>query len=168
MASDRQKCLEAGMDDYLPKPLRAEELRNALVRCGLAVPELTVKKTAARPLAAELEVVQAAQIEQLRGLPGRKHATLLQEVITIFLQETPATLGRLHELAARCEQKETAQLAHRLAGSCANLGAQPMRSAARAVEEAAAQHTWADMPERLTVLEEEWQRLASALRQLQT
>jgi len=43
-----------------------------------------------------------------------------------------------------------------------------MRTAARLVEDAARRNAWAEMPLRLTALEEEWQRLAGALRRLPT
>jgi len=168
MATDRQKCLEAGMDDYLAKPLRAEELRSVLLRCGLNPGESTGEKIPTPADPDDAAVLQAAQVAQLRGLPGRKHPTLLQEVAELFFQETPVMLTGLAAAAARADEKETARLAHRLAGSCANLGGESMRTAARLVEDAARRNAWAEMPLRLTALEEEWQRLAGALRRLPT
>jgi two-component system, sensor histidine kinase and response regulator len=38
MVGDRERCLDAGMDDYLAKPIRLEELTNVLNRYALAVP----------------------------------------------------------------------------------------------------------------------------------
>ncbi len=168
MPSDRQKCQDAGMDDYLAKPLRTEELRSALVRCGLNPGESTGEKIPSPAGLDDTGVLQAAQIAQLRGLPGRKHPTLLEEVVEIFFQETPLMLTGLAEAAARADEKETARLAHRLAGSCANLGGEQMRTAARLVEDTARRKAWAEMPPRLTAINEEWQRLAGALRRLPT
>jgi PAS domain S-box-containing protein len=168
MPSDRQKCLEAGMDDYLAKPLRMESLQQAFARCGLLgggpVPAAEVPAPAAPPDHAG--VLQAAHIQQLRDLPGRKHATLLQDVVEIFLRDTPGQLLTLRDLAGRQAQKEAALLAHRLAGACANLGAQPMRTAAQRFEEAVAQAAWAEVSGCLTALDREWDRLQSALQQI--
>ena len=171
MPSDRQKCLDAGMDDYLAKPLRMESLQQVLVRCGLFVPgpapeaEIFLTGTAGPP---PDEAVQVAHLRQLRELPGRQHPTLLQDVVEIFLRDTPGTLASLRGLAERREAKETGMLAHRLAGACANLGAAPMRQAAHAVEEAVAQAAWAELPARLTALDREWERLQSALQRIET
>jgi len=165
MPSDRLKCLEAGMNDYVPKPVRPEDLQQALLRCGL---DLASAPSPAAEGTGPDEVLQAAQIAQLRALPGRRQPTLLGEVIEVFLQETPATLETLRELAGRQESGTTANLAHRLAGGCANLGGARMRSAAHAVEQSAGRNDWAAVPEQLTTLDREWHLLQVALQDLRT
>jgi len=166
MPSDRLKCIEAGMDDYLSKPLRVEELQQAFVRSGLAVPVPAAEEAGSTVVAPE-DVLLSTQIEQLRDLPGRKHTTLLLDLIEIYQHETPAALVKLRQLAAQ-QDPDTAMLAHRLAGSSANLGGLQMRKAALAVEQAALGGAWDELPERLTALEQEWHRLQSALRQYET
>ncbi len=163
MPRDRQKCLEAGMDDYVTKPVRAEQLQQAIERCGLAVAPGTSVTSA--PAVSD-DVLQAAQIEMLRELPGRKHPTLLQELIELFFEETPATLVTLRGMSDRREQSATAKLAHRLAGSSADLGGGRMRQAALAVEVAAGLDEWAVMPDKLAALDREWRRMQDALQKL--
>jgi CheY-like chemotaxis protein len=169
MATDRAKCLEAGMNDYLPKPLRAEELQKALLRCNLAQcngharAEARAVRTESSPPS---DALVADHVAQLRGLPGRERATLLEEVVEIFLQETPDSLSNLGQLADRQAFVETAKLAHRLAGSAASIGGKYMQAAAQVVESAAARGAVADVTEALAKLDREWQRVKSALEQL--
>ncbi|MBI2813616.1 MAG: PAS domain S-box protein [Opitutae bacterium] len=160
MPSDRQKCLEAGMDDYLPKPLRPDQLLQALERCGLIV---SGAAGAAAAAPAPGEVLAADQVELLRGLPGRQQPTLWQEVTEIFLRETPADLATLRDHAERQDQTATAQLAHRLAGACGSLGGHALRQAAQAVEAAAARNDWAAAPQQIRKLDMEWRRLQAAI-----
>ena len=134
-------------------------------RCGL---DLSAVPPSAADGLGPAEVLQAAQVAQLRALPGRRQPTLLQEVVEVFLQETPATLATLRELAGRQESGTTANLAHRLAGGCANIGGGRMRSAAHAVEQSAGRNDWAAVPEQLTALDREWHLLATALQELRT
>jgi PAS domain S-box-containing protein len=169
MATDRAKCLEAGMNDYLPKPLRAEELQKALLRCNLAQRNgharagAQAARTKSSPPA---DALVADHVAQLRGLPGRERATLLEEVVEIFLRETPDSLSNLGQLADRRAFVETAKLAHRLAGSAASIGGKYMQAAAQVVESAAARGAAADVTEALAKLDREWQRVKSALEQL--
>ncbi len=167
-SSDRQKCLDAGMDDYLTKPLRLEILQQALGRCGLfaAGPVDEIPPAPALSLVPD-GIFDVHQIQQLRDLPGRNHPTLLQEVGEIFLRDTPAVLAKMRALAGRPEQQEIGPLAHRLAGSCANLGARLMRPAAQAVEAAADQAAWDEMPARLSALDREWEQLQSGWQQIE-
>ena len=151
------------MDDYVAKPVRAAQLQQAIERCGLVVaPRITVTSSTA----VSDDVLQAAQVETLRELPGRKHPTLLQELIELFLEETPTRLVTLHSLTDRREQTGTAKLAHGLAGSSADLGGGRMRQAALEVEVAADLNDWAVMPDKLAALDLEWRRMQDALQKL--
>ena len=167
MSGDRAKCLAAGMDDYVPKPLRKSELQQALHRCGLQFkPPVGPETAEAGPETAG--VLLTEQLAELRELPGRQHATLLQDLIEIFLRDTPLALAALRPLADQGSKQDFTLLVHRLAGSCASLGGARMRDAARSAEQAGAAGAWAEMPARLAALEAEWQHLRLALVHIQS
>ncbi|AOS43868.1 Sensory/regulatory protein RpfC [Lacunisphaera limnophila] len=163
-ARDRQKCLDAGMDDYLSKPLRLEALQVVLQRYGVAVTLATPEN--APPVAAPA-ILDAGQLAELRALPGtRPGETLLELLADKFLQEMPPSLGRLRsELEAR-HAAEVASLAHRLAGSAASLGAGPLRALLLGLEQAAHAGDWAAADGHGSGLDRQWQLVQDALRAL--
>jgi CheY-like chemotaxis protein len=171
MPSDRQKCIEAGMDDYVTKPLRAQELQRALLQCGLPVGSgwrATSEATGPEPAPDSKEAALApAQIEELRQLQGIKYPTVLQDLVEMFLAQTPAMLDELRAAAQKNDLARINLIAHRLAGSCANLGATPMRAAAHALEQAADQAgapvVWEEL---MRGLDREWLAVQSKLREL--
>jgi PAS domain S-box-containing protein len=168
MPSDRERCIAAGMDDYVSKPVHQHLLQEALARLGLQS-DAVVRHTRPAPVVPEamasppVDVLDPAQVRQLRDLPGRGAATLWDELIATFLHDAPRTLAELGDLAEQRQADRLAPLAHKFAGSCANLGGRALRRTAVALEKAARQGAWPEVTGLLVELDREWERFRYAL-----
>jgi CheY-like chemotaxis protein/HPt (histidine-containing phosphotransfer) domain-containing protein len=96
LIGDRDRCLQAGMDDYISKPVRVEELQSALERWGPLKSRQPDPAFLARsrPLPAEGLLDQAA-IAGLRALPPSGQGNLLQEVVSRFLDNAPQRMAQI-------------------------------------------------------------------------
>jgi PAS domain S-box-containing protein len=121
LSGDAERCLAAGMDDYLAKPVTAERLAAVVARWVEGHGEPAVTATPA-----DRDVVDPAVLEGLRA------AGLLDEVVALYLRQTPTQLEALRRAAERGEAATLAEVAHSLKGSSAQLGATAL--AARAAE----------------------------------
>ncbi len=122
LAGDRERCLEAGMDDFIAKPVRFEELATAVDRAGSSL-----APQPSRPTTDETAPVLArATLEQLRWLEREGQPSVIATLVGMFFTEAPRRIADLlaAEAAGDAETIETA--AHTLKGSCANLGAERM------------------------------------------
>jgi CheY-like chemotaxis protein len=171
MPDDRRKCLDAGMDDYVAKPVRARELREALLRCGLMKGESalplaerapTLVQTAAEEKAVA-DILDVSLLENMRVLPGRRGPSLLPELVEAFVREEPARMADLLRLTEAHDGTALARVAHTMAGSCASVGAKHMRAAALALEHAAQTGTWRDVPTRIAAVHNAWAQVRAAL-----
>ena len=159
---DRARCLEAGMDDYVTKPIRTVELRSALERCGLG---LSLAARPAGPKAVD-GVFDAEVFEAARALPGNEGASLLPELIRLYLSDEAERLERLARLAAERRKDALGDEAHSLGGNAASFGGVQVRRAALELERVARAGDWPGVSVQLVSLREACERLRAEVARL--
>ena len=137
LAEDRAKCTDAGMDDFIPKPVDLGVLRDVLGRWvrrspgagNVAAAVLPRPRPEPGPAPGPDGVVDTDRLGLLRSLPGTEGARLLDVVVASFTGEAPRHLDALRSAAAAGDLGGVASIAHALKGAAGNLGV--LRVAAR-------------------------------------
>jgi len=154
---DQSRCLEAGMDAYVTKPIRVRDLQVALERCGL------VRVAPPASPAPRAGVIDAAALEVARHLPGMKGSSLLPELIELYVGGEADQLGRIVRAAADRDALGLAREAHSLSGNVASFGGAEVGAVALALERAARDADWSAVATHLAELRQATQRLRDEL-----
>ena len=110
---DRERCLAAGMDDYVSKPFAFRELERALIRWLPAD-----RKAPPRSPHVDLQV-----LERMRTLRGNGGTHLVTRIIGVYLSDAPSRLRSMQEAVARGDAAGMGRAAHAFNSASANLGA---------------------------------------------
>ena len=142
MPGDRERCLKAGMDDYLSKPLAQAELVKVLAKWlpggshAELAPEVTTGSKSSAP--AEVEPVpehdpiNSRALDNIRNLHGGEG--ILAKVIDLYLDDSPLILDELRDCVAREDHDGIRKAAHKFKSSSANLGADRLAELCKRLE----------------------------------
>jgi two-component system, sensor histidine kinase and response regulator len=125
MKGDRERCLAAGMDGYITKPVRFSDIEQTLA--GLATPPPAAP---AKPTEGTASWNRAKALDRIGG-----DEDLLRDLCHIFLEESPKLLQQLQQAIAAGDANAVMRAAHSLKGEAGYLGADGTSHAARQLEE---------------------------------
>jgi signal transduction histidine kinase/CheY-like chemotaxis protein len=136
MKGDKERCVEAGMDGYLSKPLRADELFAALAEvAGSGGPPARPLVHPGQPAATEFD--EAASLAGMRG-----DRRMLRELAQMFLEEGPKLLGHVQAAIAQRDGPGLQRAAHTLKGTARIFHARPVNEQLEHLEECGRQEHW--------------------------
>ncbi len=118
LKGDQEKCLAAGMDDYIPKPVRIEKLAETLKRWDAPLDPFTIK--------------------DLEEVGGRNAPEFLSDLAEAYLRDLRARLEAITSAAAAGDAEALRKAAHSLKGSSANLGARRIQKLCDMLEQGGA------------------------------
>jgi len=157
LEGDREKCLAAGMDDYISKPVKPDALLGALGRLK--------EMREARELAeshAPSDVVDLSMLAAFRDFDDNGE-NLLCKLIDVFLENSPKLIGEARAALHVRDAAGVGRAGHTLKGSCSNFGAERLRKACFELEEAGVQGDLRRIPELLASVEREFNTVRLAL-----
>jgi PAS domain S-box-containing protein len=167
MAQDRQESLAAGMDDFIAKPIRVDELvaalRGSQPLAGRASPDAAPApgEGATEPVPAAA-VLDPAALERLREMSGGDVA-FLEEVFEVFLADAPGMLAEMRQALAQGDAPTLRRAAHSLKSNAADFGAKRLSELCRELEMMGKAGTLDGAAEKLASIEAEWVQVKAAL-----
>jgi two-component system sensor histidine kinase/response regulator len=165
LPGDRERCLAAGMDDYIAKPVLVGDVAAALSRWlhgeATAPPQ---RSTSAEPAESAQDVLDPDRLAELSQLDSAGNGSeLLRMLIDCFLTRAPADLASLGAAVERGDATAVYHVAHRLKGAAATIGSPGMVEVCQELEGLARAGALAPAGELHGCLEQEFARVTSAL-----
>jgi signal transduction histidine kinase/CheY-like chemotaxis protein/HPt (histidine-containing phosphotransfer) domain-containing protein len=168
MKGDRERCVAAGMDRYLAKPIRPVELIHVLQDLHLGAPQEQAVASSDAAKTTEAGSAIGEKIVDREALLARvgHDLHLLKELVDLFLDEYPKLLSQIHAAIEGRDASPLRVAAHTLKGAVSNFSTRPAFEAALRLEKIAQLGDLDRAPAACTALEQDLARLRPILVQL--
>ncbi len=178
LQGDRERCLEAGMDDYISKPVQIRELVAALYKSGAQLIRSSgtsyTRPTSPAPVSApaspastapttDSDVLHQETLRQLKASLGKRAETKIQALIDAFYESCERLQQEMRKALAAADWETLERSAHSLKSTAAAMGARHMSSLARDIEFAVKEQRYHDVSPRLAALELLYPRVRAAI-----
>jgi two-component system, sensor histidine kinase and response regulator len=167
MRGDRQRCLKAGMDDYISKPINAAELFAVLKR-WLPQPDKPSESSEEKVTLSATPLADIQVTDRLNLFEQEFSAAMVVRLIDKFLPDTAQRLAALREAVKAADAQAVSRAAHGLKGSYGNIGAQEAADLCLQLEQEGRSGSLLEADGRLGRLEEDFPRLAWLLQAQKT
>jgi CheY-like chemotaxis protein/HPt (histidine-containing phosphotransfer) domain-containing protein len=155
----RERCVAAGMDDYVTKPIHAEALFEVLQRWA-PLPEAP---PAPPPRAPSSPAIDLGMLEKLRAGQRESEPDIVIEVATLFLRDATPRISAIRAAVAAGDLAAAARTVHALKGSAGHLGAKILISLCARFEDKVRAGAAFDARFAVQAIEDELRRVTSAL-----
>lgn len=176
MSGDRERCLEAGMDDYISKPIQVEELVKSLskVKSSSKKPEsvptiegsswqLGIKEPSCLSPESSNCAVDDRVLQALQEIIGKGASGGLADLIELYLQESPPLLQAMNRALINQKPLAMQQAAHTLKSSSASVGAINLSRLCQKIESLGQSQTLIGAKDIISQIETEYEAVKAAL-----
>ncbi len=162
MKGVRERCLAAGMTDYLSKPVRLLELEAILQQLAPADAEQEFKAVISEPAMPPALPLNPETVLFFKTASG-DDASFVRELTAVFCRETTELITEIYQALSMDDSKQLARALHKLKGSCAAFGAEALVQACARMEDRVSAGKGAELGALARDLRTERQRLLDAL-----
>lgn len=142
---DKQRCFDAGVDDYVTKPVLIEDIQRMIKKWSgnsrskasvvkekeILLPESNGKLDETLK---SFPVLDPGAIQRLRDIAAKTDAAFVNQVITLFERQVPTGIYEIEEAVTEGDNTKLWQTAHKLKGTCLNVGAKKLAELFRLIE----------------------------------
>jgi len=153
----KSKCLQAGMDDFLAKPIRLQVLKSGLRRWSSLINGGSSEAGVAEQASGIVDDQDI--VRQLRDRAGNGGVNFVNEYIDLFLQDTASRLDIMRAAVEHEDQVTLGRECHALKGACLEVGVSDLGAYCDALRDASRDRRFDEIPEALLRLSEEFSRI---------